>query len=106
MSFITSVSVIYCLCLVRKKNKVPVKFIAEIAEILSRKFAAVSIEVYPMDTADYDFLLKSGVTGIAVYQETYNREIYKNLHKGPKADFDYRLKTPERAGKRVLEKSV
>ncbi len=82
-----------------EKNKVPVKFIAEIAEILSRKFAAVSIEVYPMDTADYDFLLKSGVTGIAVYQETYNREIYKNLHKGPKADFDYRLKTPERAGK-------
>ncbi len=80
------------------KNKVPVNFIAEIAAILSIKFAAVSIEVYPMDAEDYDLLLKSGVTGIAVYQETYNRDVYKNLHKGPKADFDYRLVTPERAG--------
>ena len=80
------------------KDKVPVDFIAEIAEVLSKKFAAISIEVYPVNTEEYRLLLKSGVTGIAVYQETYNRELYSQLHKGPKADFDFRLKTPERAG--------
>jgi 2-iminoacetate synthase len=51
-----------------------------------------------MDTGDYKKLARSGVTGIAVYQETYDRKIYKTLHKGPKADFDYRLQTCERAG--------
>jgi len=80
------------------KDKVPVEFIAEIAEELSKKFAAVSIEVYPVDTEEYRLLVKSGVTGIAVYQETYDRELYSQLHKGPKADYNYRLKTPERAG--------
>jgi len=80
------------------KNKVSPQFIAELAMLLAKKFAAVSIEVYPMETSEYRQLLKSGVTGIAVYQETYDRALYKNYHKGPKADFDYRLKTPERAG--------
>ena len=79
------------------KDKVPVEFIAEISEVLSKKFAAVSIEVYPVNTEEYRLLVKSGVTGIAVYQETYDRELYSQLHKGPKADYDYRLKTPERA---------
>lgn len=79
------------------KDKVSVEFIAEIAEVLSKKFAAISIEVYPVNTEEYRLLLKSGVTGIAVYQETYDRELYSQLHKGPKADYDYRLKTPERA---------
>lgn len=79
------------------KKKVPVSYIAEIAEALSKKFAAISIEVYPMDKEDYENLAKSGVCGIAVYQETYDRKIYKTLHKGPKADFDYRLRAPESA---------
>ncbi len=80
------------------REKVPVELIAEITKILSKKFAAVSVEVYPMNIQEYEFLSKSGVTGIAVYQETYNRELYAEFHKGPKADFDYRLKTPERTG--------
>ncbi len=80
------------------RKKVPVEYIAEIAKELSKNFVGISIEVYPMDTGDYKKLAQSGVTGIAVYQETYDRTIYKALHKGPKADFDYRLKTCERAG--------
>jgi len=80
------------------KDKVPIEFIAEIADVLSKKFAAISIEIYPVSTDEYRMLVKSGVTGIAVYQETYDRELYKQLHKGPKADYDFRLKTPERAG--------
>ncbi|MEI6126681.1 MAG: 2-iminoacetate synthase ThiH [Pseudomonadota bacterium] len=80
------------------KNKVPIKFLEDIARELSKKFAAISIEIYPLDTNDYKKLVTAGVTGIAIYQETYNRDVYKTLHKGPKADFNYRLLSTERAG--------
>ena len=79
------------------RTHVPVEFIAEIARALREKFAALSIEVYPMETAEYRLLAENGITSIAVYQETYDRTSYARLHKGPKADFDYRLATPERA---------
>ncbi len=70
----------------------------EIVDALSRDFAAVSIEVYPMETDAYARLAQRGVTGITVYQETYCPDLYRQLHRGPKADFGYRLETPERAG--------
>ncbi len=81
------------------KKAVPVEYLCEIVKRVRDMFYAVSIEVYPMDTEDYKKLANAGVTGIAVYQETYNRERYKELHKGPKANFEYRLETPERAAK-------
>lgn len=80
------------------RNKVPIEYLAEIAEELSKKFDAIAIEVYPMDTREYRKLVRSNVIGIAIYQETYDRETYHSLHSGPKADFNYRLGTPERAG--------
>ena len=80
------------------REKVTVSFLEDITRQLSKKFAAISIEVYPMETDDYVKLARSGITGIALYQETYLREVYQLLHKGPKADFSYRLLTPERAG--------
>lgn len=79
------------------RTHVPVEFIANIARALREKFAALSIEVYPMETSEYRLLAKSGITSIAVYQETYDRVRYAELHQGPKADFSYRLATPERA---------
>jgi 2-iminoacetate synthase len=79
------------------RTHVPVEFIAEIACALREKFAALSIEVYPMETSEYQLLADNGITSIAVYQETYNRRRYAELHQGPKADFNYRLATPERA---------
>jgi len=80
------------------KDKVPLQYLEEIARQLSKTFAGIAIEIYPMDTQDYRKLARAGVTGIAIYQETYDRSVYKTLHHGPKADFDYRLLTLERAG--------
>ncbi len=79
-------------------RKVTVAFLGDIARELTKNFAAVSIEVYPMDTGDYKKLASCGVSGIALYQETYNRTVYKTVHRGPKADFNYRLSALERAG--------
>lgn len=80
------------------RKKVPVPYLEGIIKKLSDRFAGISIEIYPLDTQDYKILADAGATGIAMYQETYNRDVYKTLHKGPKADFDYRLLTLERAG--------
>jgi 2-iminoacetate synthase len=84
------------------RGRVPAEFIAAIAGQLREKFAGLSIEVYPMETEEYELLAASGITGIAVYQETYNRQRYAELHHGPKADFSFRLATPERAARAGL----
>jgi 2-iminoacetate synthase len=84
------------------RTRVPVEFIADIARALRDRFAALAIEVYPMETAEYRLLAENGITGIAVYQETYDRARYSDLHQGPKADFSYRLATPERAARACL----
>ena len=59
---------------------------------------SLSLEVAPMETADYLPLRQAGTEGLVVYQETYHRETYARLHvSGPKKDFDWRLDCPERA---------
>jgi 2-iminoacetate synthase len=58
----------------------------------------LALEVAPMETADYLPLVQAGAEGLIVYQETYDRATYAELHTaGPKRDFDWRLACPERA---------
>ncbi len=59
---------------------------------------AVSLEVGPMETDEYRPLVAAGAEGLVVYQETYQRAPYAEMHTaGPKRDFDWRLDCPERA---------
>ena len=59
---------------------------------------SVSLEVGPMETEEYRPLVAAGADGLVVYQETYDREVYAEMHTaGPKRNFDWRLETPERA---------
>lgn len=75
-----------------------VSYLAELALRLRDRFAAISIEVQPLSRQDYAKLFAAGVTGVAVYQETYDRQVYKEVHQaGKKADYDFRLATPARA---------
>jgi 2-iminoacetate synthase len=61
-------------------------------------FPAISLEVGPMERADYVPLVRAGAEGLVVYQESYHRETYAALHTfGPKKDFDWRLACPVRA---------
>ena len=58
----------------------------------------VSLEVGPMETDEYRPLVAAGAEGLVVYQETYHRPTYQEMHTaGPKRDFDWRLECPERA---------
>jgi len=59
---------------------------------------SVSLEVAPMEAADYEPLVRAGAEGLVVYQETYDPVAYPKLHTaGPKKDFLWRLDCPERA---------
>ena len=50
-----------------------------------------------MDTEDYAPIVEAGAEGLVVYQETYNRGVYAEMHTaGPKRDFNYRLNCAER----------
>jgi 2-iminoacetate synthase len=58
---------------------------------------SLSIEVAPMEIHEYLPLVQAGAEGLVVYQETYHRETYSQVHvTGPKKDFDWRLDCPER----------
>lgn len=79
------------------ESAVDVEYMEAIALRLRGKFAAVSIEIQPMSCDHYRRLFKAGITAVAVYQETYDRILYKQVHlSGKKRDFDYRLATPAR----------
>ena len=73
-------------------------YLAECVSALHAEIPSVSLEVGPMETDDYRPLVAAGADGLVVYQETYNRSAYADLHTaGPKRNFDWRLETPERA---------
>lgn len=81
------------------KNAVSPEDLAEIVSVIHRKFSSISIEVYPMSSEEYSLLINSGVDGLTIYQETYNRDIYSTIHpSGKKRDFNWRLLTPDRGG--------
>jgi 2-iminoacetate synthase len=72
-------------------------YLAECVEALAPNFSSISIEVGPMDTEDYVPIVEAGADGLVVYQETYNRGVYADMHTaGPKRDFNYRLECAER----------
>lgn len=73
--------------------------IAEAVSIAREYFHSVAIEVYSLDAADYERLTALGLEGVTLYMETYDREVYAQVHlEGQKADYGYRLDAIERAG--------
>ena len=72
-------------------------YLAECVRALAPDFSSISIEVGPMETADYVPIVEAGAEGLVVYQETYDREVYAEMHtSGPKRDFNWRLDCAER----------
>jgi 2-iminoacetate synthase len=72
-------------------------YLVECVRALAPDFSSISIEVGPMDIEDYAPIVEAGAEGLVVYQETYNRGVYAEMHTaGPKRDFNYRLDCAER----------
>src|SRR5438477_236000 len=69
-------------------------YLAECVRALRQDFSSIAIEVGPMETEEYVPIVAAGAEGLVVYQETYNRAVYAELHAaGPKKDFEWRLRS-------------
>jgi 2-iminoacetate synthase len=75
----------------------PLAYLTAAVELLKSYFASISIEMHPMQTAEYAQLKKAGVDGVTVYQEVYDRRVYAGVHlAGEKTDYRFRLDAPAR----------
>jgi 2-iminoacetate synthase len=73
-------------------------YLRDCVRALHGEIPSVSLEVGPMETDEYRPIVAAGADGLVVYQETYDRKIYDDMHTaGPKRNFDWRLETAERA---------
>ncbi|MCF8053793.1 MAG: 2-iminoacetate synthase ThiH [Deltaproteobacteria bacterium] len=73
------------------------QYIRHAVKIAGRFFPQIALEVYPLTVEEYADMRQAGIDGVTIYQETYDQKRYAELHlSGPKRDYAYRLKTPER----------
>jgi len=80
----------------RKRSSV--QYIAEAVRIASAYFSEIILEIYALTQDEYRIVLESGASGLTIYQETYDRELYDKVHLyGEKKNYDFRLEAPERA---------
>lgn len=68
--------------------------------IIKQAFSSVGIEIYPLTEEEYGRLVREGVDGLTIYQETYDEKAYRSMHGGgPKENFHFRLEAPDRAAR-------
>lgn len=86
--------------------RTPLSYLLEAVARARRHFVDVALEVYPLEEEEYRRLVEAGADGITLFQETYDRARYRELHPaGRKADYDFRYLAPERmarAGVRAI----
>ena len=76
----------------------PPDYMRDCTRVLCRHFSNISLEVYPLEEAEYAMLSRAGVDGFTMFQECYNETRYAQVHLGgPKTNFRWRLDAPERA---------
>ena len=72
-------------------------YLSDCVRALAGEFASIAIEVGPMEREEYEPVVAAGAEALVVYQETYDRRIYAEMHtSGPKRDFNWRLDCPVR----------
>lgn len=77
----------------------------EVIRSIRKQFSQIAIEVQPLEEDEYARLTDAGLGYVCIYQETYNESTYPLYHpKGRKADYRYRLETPDRAGRAGVHK--
>ena len=75
-----------------------VHYIGEACKQAHQYFKVVGVEIYPLNSDEYAYLHECGVDYVTVFQETYNKDKYAQLHlAGHKRVFPYRFYAQERA---------
>lgn len=76
----------------------PVSYIADAVAIAAEYFSEILLEIYALTREEYDVVRGAGASGLTLYQETYDRNLYEQVHRyGEKKDYLFRLEAPERA---------
>ncbi|MDP8976094.1 MAG: 2-iminoacetate synthase ThiH [Actinomycetota bacterium] len=72
-------------------------YLVECVRVLAPEVPSISVEVQVWDTDTYRRLVEAGCEGLVVYQETYDRSTYADVHlKGKKRNYDWRLAALDR----------
>ena len=81
------------------------EYLSNALRLLRPHFSGLWIEVQPLPEEDYASLAGDGLSGVLVYQETYDERAYTRHHlSGPKSDIGWRLGTPDRLGRAGMKK--
>lgn len=104
MTFVADQGIENILLLTGESYKVtPLSYLKKAVGVAKNYFPNIALEVHPMEENEYRELFESGVDGITVYQETYDRGRYKEVHiSGIKSNYDFRYATPQRAAQAGL----
>ena len=79
---------------------ISIDYLESLVTEMKKLFSYIAIEIYPLSMEHYQRLFSAGVDGLTLYQETYDRDTYKQFHiAGPKADYDSRLEFILNGGK-------
>ena len=86
-------------------SKTGARYYEQVIRAIRGKFSQIALEVQPLTREEYTRLAEAGLSFVCVYQETYNEQQYPRYHpKGRKADYRYRLETPDRVGAAGVQK--
>ncbi len=73
-------------------------YLVDCIRALRLLFPSIALELGPLETGEYLPLVEAGADGLVVYQETYDRAVYAEMHTaGPKRNFTWRLDCAQRA---------
>ncbi|RKF14327.1 2-iminoacetate synthase ThiH [Alginatibacterium sediminis] len=87
------------------ERRVGMDYFRQVLPKVKQHFSHLSMEVQPLEKKEYQELQSLGLDAVLVYQETYHRAHYAQVHvKGKKSDFNYRLDTAERLGEVGMKK--
>lgn len=85
---------------------VGVDYFERALDVVVPRFAQVSMEVQPLDENGYGRLIRRGLHGVYLYQETYREDRYRDYHpRGMKTFYERRLETPEHLGRAGIHRT-
>ena len=74
------------------------EYYTEIIGRLVDRGISPAVEIAPQTTGGYAKMVQAGASGVTLYQETYDKELYAVYHpRGTKSSFDWRLEGLDRA---------
>ena len=80
------------------RTKSSITYIGEACKLARKYFRLVGLEIYPVNTDEYQYLHECGADYVTVFQETYDKDAYEKLHLlGHKRVWPYRFDAQERA---------